>query len=393
MALKEVYIVDAARTAIGSFLGSLKNLPASRLAVPVIERIVARNKIDKNEISELIIGQVLVAGQGQNPARQTSILSGIPASVPAYGVSHVCGSGIKSVMLGAQSISLGQSGIVIAGGQESMSQAHHSTYIRQGIKMGSDNLSDTMISDGLTDAFENYHMGLTAENVAEKYSITREEQDIFAANSQNKAEKAQRSGKFKDEIVPIKIFDKKKELIFEEDEFIRHGVSAEILATLKPAFKKEGTVTAGNASGLNDGASFILLMNEENVKRYNLTPKAVIRSYASCGVDPAVMGIAPVESSKKALQLANWKVEDLDLVESNEAFAAQAIAVNKQMSWDANIVNKYGGAIALGHPIGASGTRILTTLLYSMQNNRKKKGLATLCIGGGMSNAICIESY
>ncbi len=391
--MKEVYIVDAARSAVGSFLGSLKNLSASEIAVPILKAIIRRNQIDPNEVSEVILGQVLVAGQGQNPARQTAINAGLPSSIPAYGISHVCGSGIKSVMVGAQSIMTGQSSIVIAGGQESMSQAQHSSYIRQGVKMGSSELSDTMISDGLLDAFANYHMGITAENIAEKFEISREEQDSFACASQNKAEKAQKEHNFEGEIIPIEIKSRKDSTFFGQDEFVRHNTTIESLARLKPAFKKDGTVTAGNASGLNDGAAMLLLMDEDAVKKYNLQPLGKIKSFATVGVDPSIMGIGPVYASKKALDIAGWKVGELDLIESNEAFAVQSIAVNKEMKWDVKKVNVNGGAIAIGHPIGASGARILTTLLHQMKRQNAKKAIATLCIGGGMGNAVCVESF
>lgn len=390
--MEEVYIVDAARTAIGNFLGSLKNLPAAKLTIPVLKTLIERNRLDPDAISEVILGQVLTAGQGQNPARQASIGAGIPEHVPAYGVSQVCGSGLKTVMFGAQAISLGQASIIFAGGQESMSQAQHSCYIRQGVKMGSADCVDTMITDGLMDSFNNYHMGITAENLAKKYKISREAQDEFACASQNKAEAAQRSHKFAEEIVPVEITIKKEAISFAHDEFVRHGVNTELLGKLKPAFKKDGTVTAGNASGLNDGAAVILLMNEESLKKYKLKPMAKIKSYASAGVDPKIMGIGPVSASKKALTTAGWQIKDLDLIEANEAFAAQAIAVNKDMRWDESIVNVNGGAIALGHPIGASGARILVTLLHQMRRQKAKKGLATLCIGGGMGNAMCVEA-
>lgn len=391
MTVNEVFIVDAARTAIGNFMGSLKTLPAHKLGEVILKALITRNNIDPALISEVILGQILTAGCGQNPARQASINAGIPKEVPAYLVNLVCGSGVKSVCLGAQSIALGDSSIVIAGGQENMSMAKHTSYLRNGIKMGDMNFTDSMLSDGLNDAFKNYHMGITAENIAEKYNISRAEQDEFARSSQNKAEKAQTENKFISEIVPVEIKSKKEEIIFAKDEFIKPGVTIEKLSELRPAFNENGTVTAGNASGINDGAAALLMMNAEMVKALGLKPMAKIISYATAGVDPAIMGIGPVEAVKKALAKANWSINDLDLIEANEAFAVQAIAVNKELGWDVSKVNVNGGAIALGHPIGASGARILTSLLYEMKRAKTKKGLATLCIGGGMGIAICIE--
>jgi acetyl-CoA C-acetyltransferase len=388
----EVYIVDCVRTAIGSFMGALKSQPAQKLGEVVLLALIERNNLNPEAISEVILGQVLNAGYGQNPARQALINAGIPKEKPAFLVNLVCGSGLKSVCLAAQSIALGENSIVIAGGQESMSMAKHTTYLRSGIKMGDVNLNDSMITDGLTDAFHNYHMGITAENIATQYNITRKEQDEFACLSQNKAEKAQNSGEFDAEIIPIEIKSKKENIIFSKDEFVRAGTTIEKLENLKPAFKENGTVTAGNASGVNDGAAGILLVGEEILKNLNLKPMAKIISYSVCGVEPAIMGTGPISAVESALKKANWSKNDLDLIEANEAFAAQAIAVNKELKWDISKVNVNGGAIALGHPIGASGARILTTLVHAMKKRKAKKGLATLCIGGGMGIAICIEN-
>jgi acetyl-CoA C-acetyltransferase len=390
--MNEVYIVDCLRTAIGSFMGTLKTLPAPKLGEVILRALISKNNIDPQSISEVILGQVLTAGYGQNPARQAAINAGIPHEIPAFTVDQVCGSGLKSICLAAQSLAVGESSIVLAGGQESMSMSKHAAYLRNGIKMGDMSLSDTMITDGLTDAFNKYHMGITAENVAERYKITRQQQDEFACLSQNKAEKALIAGIFNDEIVPIEIKNKKEEIIFSKDEFIRPSVTVDKLKELKPAFKENGTVTAGNASGINDGAAVALLMNEIALKKHNLTPMAKIISYGVAGVDPSIMGIGPINAVKLALKKANWSIEDLDLIEANEAFAAQAIAVNQQLGWDVSKVNINGGAIALGHPIGASGARILTTLIHSMKRTKVKKGLATLCIGGGMGIAMCVEN-
>lgn len=392
MTKSEVYIVDCARTAIGSFMGTLKSLPAQKLGEIVLRALITRNNLNPELISEVILGQVLNAGYGQNPARQASINAGIPKEKPAFLVNLVCGSGLKSVCLAAQSIALGESSIVIAGGQESMSMAKHVGYLRNGIRMGDMNLNDSILTDGLYDAFHNYHMGTTAENIATQHNITRKEQDEFAYLSQKKAEKAQTSGEFTDEIVPVEIKNKKEDIIFSKDEFIRLDTTIEKLESLKPAFKENGTVTAGNASGINDGAAAILLVGKEMLRKLNLKPMAKIISYGTAGVDPAVMGLGPIAAVEIALKKANWSKDDLDLIEANEAFAAQAIAVNKELKWDTSKVNVNGGAIALGHPIGASGARILTTLLHAMKRRKATKGLATLCIGGGMGIAICIES-
>lgn len=389
---QEVYVVDAVRTPIGSFMGSLKNYAAHQLGELVIKALLKRNTIDSSLVSEVILGQILTAGYGQNPARQAAINAGIPKEVPAYLVNLVCGSGVKSICLGAQSIALGDNSIVIAGGQESMSMAKHTAFIRNGIKMGDLGLVDSMLSDGLFDAFKNHHMGITAENIAEKYGISRLEQDEFAYNSQRKAKIAQEAGKFQDEIVPIEIHNKKELVNFSSDEFIRLDASLEKLALLKPVFKNTGTVTAGNASGINDGAAVVLMMGKDMLKQMNAKPIARVVSYATTGVDPEFMGIGPVSAVKKAVNKAGWRLDDLDLIEANEAFAAQAIAVNRELGWDVNKVNANGGAIALGHPIGASGTRIVTTLLHEMKRRKAKKALATLCIGGGMGIAICFES-
>ncbi len=392
MTTDKVYIVDCARTAIGSFMGTLKSLPAQKLGEVVLRALITRNNLNPELISEVILGQVLNAGYGQNPARQASINAGIPKEKPAFLVNLVCGSGLKSVCLGAQSIALGESSIVLAGGQESMSMAKHVGYLRNGVKMGNMNFDDSILTDGLTDAFHDYHMGITAENIAAQYNITRQEQDEFACLSQNKAEKAQASGEFTDEIVPVEIKNKKEDIIISKDEFIRPDTTIEKLGNLKPAFKENGTVTAGNASGVNDGAAAILLVSEATLKKLNLKPMAKIISYSVAGVDPAVMGLGPIGAVEAALKKANWSKDDLDIIEANEAFAAQAIAVNKELKWDTSKVNVNGGAIALGHPIGASGARILTTLIHAMKKRKAKKGLATLCIGGGMGIAICVEN-
>lgn len=387
----EVVIVSAFRTAIGNFNGSLSTLAAHKLGEAVIKHILNATNIKGEEVSEVILGQVLTANAGQNPARQASINAGIPEKVPAWSINHVCGSGLKAIALGYQSILTGQSNIVIAGGQESMSQAPHATHIRNGMKMGNMELVDIMIKDGLTDAFSSSLMGITAENVAAKYGITREEQDIFAANSQNKAEAAQKTGKFRDEIITIKIQNKKEEITIINDEFIRHGIKAEELGKLKPAFKKDGTVTAANSSGINDGAAMVMLMSNDEAQKRNLKILAKIKSFGQAGVAPEIMGTGPIPASKKALSDAGWNIDELELIEANEAFAAQAIAVNKEMGWDINKVNVNGGAISIGHPIGASGARILVTLLHEMNKRDAKKGLATLCIGGGMGVAMCLE--
>jgi acetyl-CoA C-acetyltransferase len=387
-----IVIVSAARTPVGSFNGSLSSLPAHELGKIAIKAALERANVAPGDVSEVILGQVLTAGQGQNPARQASIGAGIPVDAPAWGMNQICGSGLRAVCLGAQQIATGQATIVVAGGQESMSQSMHAAHMREGTKMGDVKFVDTMIKDGLWDAFNNYHMGTTAENVARQWQITREEQDKFAVASQNKAEAARKAGKFKDEIAPVTIKGRKGDTIVDTDEYIKDGQTVEGLTKLRPAFdSKEGTVTAANASGLNDGGAVVVLMSAAEAKKRNLTPLARIVSYATAGVDPSIMGTGPIPASKKALEKAGWTVGDLDLIEANEAFAAQACAVNKGLGWDTGKVNVNGGAIAIGHPIGASGARVLTTLLYEMKRRDAKKGLATLCIGGGMGVALCVE--
>ena len=389
--MTDVVIVSATRTPVGSFSGALSSVPAHYLGQTVVKAALERAKVDPAEVSEVILGQILTANQGQNPARQASIHAGVPKEVPAYGVNILCGSGLKSVALGYQAILNGDSSVVVAGGQESMSMAPHCAYLRNGQKMGSVEFLDTMLRDGLMDAFQNYHMGTTAENVAQKWQITREEQDKFAVGSQNKAEAAVKAGRFKDEITPVTIQTRKGDVVVDTDEYPRFGATVDGMAKLRPAFSKDGTVTAGNASGINDGAAAVVLMTADEAKRRGLTPLARIVSWAQVGVDPSIMGTGPTPASRKALEKAGWKVGDLDLVEANEAFAAQAIAVNKDMGWDTDKVNVNGGAIAIGHPIGASGARVLVTLLHEMQKRDAKKGLATLCIGGGMGIAMCVE--
>ena len=391
MEKKEVIIASASRTAVGSLGKSLKNIPADLLGSSVISQSIKRSKLNNNDIDEIIMGQVLTGGAGQNPARQAAIKSGIPKEKPAYVVNQVCGSGIRSIASGFQSIKSGDSKIVIAGGQESMSLAPHAIYLRDGKKIGNTEMIDTMIKDGLWDSFNNYHMGITAENVAEKFQVTREDQDKFALNSQEKALKAQKENKFNDEIISFKIKSKKAEIDFNKDEHPREGINLEALSRLKPVFKNEGTVTAGNSSGINDGAAAVTLMSNEEAQKRKIQKLVSIKSWASCGVDPALMGTGPIPSSKKALDLAGWSVKEVDLFEINEAFAAQSIAVLKTLSIPEEKVNVNGGAIALGHPIGASGTRILVTLIHEMIKRDVKKGLATLCIGGGMGIAMCIE--
>ncbi|WP_068305778.1 acetyl-CoA C-acetyltransferase [Pararhodobacter sp. CCB-MM2] len=389
--MTNVVIVSAARTAVGSFNGSFANTPAHELGAAVIEAVVARAGIDKAEVAETILGQVLTAGQGQNPARQAAILAGLAKEASAWGLNQVCGSGLRAVALGAQHVQLGDANIVIAGGQENMSLSPHVQHLRAGTKMGDVKLIDSMIKDGLWDAFNGYHMGQTAENVAEQWQISREQQDEFALGSQNKAEAAQKAGKFDDEVIPFTIKTRKGEMIVDKDEYIRHGATLESMQKLRPAFTKDGSVTAANASGINDGAAAVMLMTEEEAARRGLTPLARIASYSTAGLDPAIMGVGPIFASRKALDKAGWNAADLDLVEANEAFAAQACAVNKDMGWNPEIVNVNGGAIAIGHPIGASGARILNTLLFEMKRRDAKKGLATLCIGGGMGVAMCLE--
>ena len=388
--MTDVVIVAAARTPIGSFNGALSSLPAHALGKVAIQAALERAKVEPGEVSEVIMGQILTAGQGQNPARQASVAAGIPVEVPAYGVNILCGSGLKSVALAYQAIKNGDSTIVVAGGQESMSRAPHVAHLRDGTKMGTVEFLDSMLKDGLWDAFHGYHMGNTAENVAQKWQITREDQDRFACASQNKAEAAIKAGKFKDEIAPVTVSTRKGDVVVDTDEYPRFGTTLEALQKLRPAFAKDGTVTAGNASGINDGAAALVVMSAEEAERRGLTPLARIVSWAQAGVDPAIMGTGPIPASRKALEKAGWKVDDLDLVEANEAFAAQAIAVNRDLGWDPDKVNVNGGAIALGHPIGASGARILVTLLHEMQRRDAKKGLATLCIGGGMGIALCV---
>jgi acetyl-CoA C-acetyltransferase len=387
----DIVIAAAARTAIGAFNGGLASLAAHELGKHAIIEALKRAKVAGPEVSEVVMGQILAAGEGMNPARQASIAAGIPKEVVAYGVNQVCGSGLRSVALGYQALRTGDSSVFVAGGQESMSQSRHCIHLRNGVRMGDAELVDTMIKDGLWDVFNGYHMGNTAENVAVKWQITRGQQDEFAATSQARAEAAQKAGKFKNEIVPIKIATKKGEVTVDTDEHLRHGTTVEMLSKLRPAFAKDGTVTAGNASGINDGAAAVVLMTAEDTKKRGIAPLARIASWASAGVDPALMGAGPIPATRKALALAGWKVSDLDLIEANEAFAAQACAVNKELGFDPAKVNVNGGAIALGHPIGASGTRILVTLLYEMQRRKAKKGLAMLCIGGGMGIAMCVE--
>ena len=389
--MTNVVIVSAARTAVGSFNGAFANTPAHDLGAAALEAVVARAGIDKAEVSETILGQVLTAAQGQNPARQAHINAGLPKESAAWSINQVCGSGLRTVALAAQHIQLGDAAIVCAGGQESMSLAPHAAHLRAGQKMGDLKFIDTMIKDGLWDAFNGYHMGTTAENVAEQWQISREQQDAFAVASQNKAEAAQKAGRFADEIIPFTVKTRKGETIVDQDEYIRHGATLESMQKLRPAFSKEGTVTAGNASGINDGAAAVLLMSEEEAAKRGLEPLARIASYATAGLDPSIMGVGPIFASRKALEKAGWKAADLDLIEANEAFAAQACAVNKDMGWDPTKVNVNGGAIAIGHPIGASGCRILNTLLFEMRRSGANRGLATLCIGGGMGVAMCLE--
>jgi acetyl-CoA C-acetyltransferase len=389
--LTNVVIVSAARTAVGSFNGAFANTPAHDLGASVIEAVVARAGIDKADVSETILGQVLTAGQGQNPARQAAIKAGLAKEASAWSLNQVCGSGLRAVALGAMHIQLGDAAIVIAGGQENMSLSPHVSHLRAGTKMGDTTFTDSMIKDGLWDAFNNYHMGQTAENVANQWQISREMQDEFALTSQNKAEAAQKAGKFAEEIAAFTVKTRKGDIVVNQDEYIRHGATLESLQKLRAAFAKDGTVTAGNASGLNDGAAAVLLMSEADAAKRGLTVLARIASYATAGLDPSIMGVGPIYASRKALDKAGWKAADLDLVEANEAFAAQACAVNKDMGWDPARVNVNGGAIAIGHPIGASGARILNTLIFEMGRSGAKKGLATLCIGGGMGVAMCLE--
>ena len=385
-----IVIASIARTPVGAFNGGLAPLTADALGSIAIGEALSRAGVPAGDVSEVIMGQILTAGQGQNPARQAAVNAGIPVEAPAWGVNQLCGSGLRAVALGQQAIAAGDSAIVVAGGQESMSQAPHCMHLRNGVKLGPANLTDTMVHDGLWDAFNDYHMGTTAENVAEQWQITREDQDTFAAASQAKAEAAQKDGRFDDEIVAVTIKSRKGESVVDTDEYPRHGTSFESLQGLRPAFSKDGTVTAGNASGINDGAAAAVLMSAAEAERRNIEPLARIVSWAQAGVDPAIMGTGPIPASRAALGRAGWKIDDLDLIEANEAFAAQACAVNKELGWDTDRVNVNGGAIALGHPIGASGARVLTTLLYEMARRDAKKGLATLCIGGGMGIAMCL---
>jgi acetyl-CoA C-acetyltransferase len=389
--MTEVVITAAKRTPVGSFLGAFAATPAHELGRVAIEAALQQAGVKGEEVSEVILGQVLTAAQGQNPARQASMAAGVPKEIPAWGVQQVCGSGLRAVALAYQAISTGDATIVVAGGQESMSMSNHAQSLRPGTKMGDLSLVDTMIKDGLTDVFNGYHMGITAENLAEQYQVTRVEQDEFAVRSQNRAEAARAAGKFKDEIAPVTVKGRKGDTIVADDEYIRAGATLDSVAGLRPAFKKDGTVTAANASGLNDGAAALVMMSREEAEKRGAPILAKIKSWASVGVDPSIMGIGPVPASKKALEKAGWTLADLDLIEANEAFAAQALSVGKELGWDAEKVNVNGGAIAIGHPIGASGARVLTTLIYEMQKRDAKKGLATLCIGGGMGIAMCVE--
>jgi acetyl-CoA C-acetyltransferase len=389
--MTDVVIASAARTPVGAFNGGLSSVPAHILGQTAIAEVLRRAKVEPKDVSEVILGQILAAGEGQNPARQAAVGAGIPYEVTAYGVNQLCGSGLRTVALGYQAILTGDSEIVVAGGQESMSQAPHCIHLRNGTKMGDAQMVDTMIRDGLWDAFNGYHMGTTAENVAQRWQITRQQQDELALRSQSRAEAAQKSGRFKDEIVPVKIAGRKGEVVVDSDEYPRHGTTMDALQKLRPAFDKNGTVTAGNASGINDGAAAVVLMTAKEADRRGLQPLARIVSWATAGVDPAIMGTGPIPASRLALKRAGWKADDLDLIEANEAFAAQACAVNKDLGFNSDKVNVNGGAIALGHPIGASGARVLVTLLHEMAKRKAKKGLATLCIGGGMGIAMCIE--
>ncbi|MCO6388216.1 acetyl-CoA C-acetyltransferase [Aliihoeflea sp. 40Bstr573] len=390
--MNSIVVASAARTPVGSFNGAFATVPAHELGAVAIKAALERAGVDPKDVDEVIMGQILQAAQGQNPARQAAMAAGIPQEATAWSMNQLCGSGLRAVALGMQQIATGDAKIIVAGGQESMSMAPHAAYLRSGQKMGDFKMIDTMIKDGLWDAFHGYHMGNTAENVARQWQLSRDEQDKFAVASQNKAEAAQKAGKFKDEIVPVTIKGRKGDTIVEDDEYIRHGATLDAMAKLKPAFDKEGTVTAANASGINDGAAAVVLMSEAEARRRGITPLARIVSWATAGVDPQIMGTGPIPASRKALEKAGWSVADLDLVEANEAFAAQACAVNKDMGWDPQIVNVNGGAIAIGHPIGASGARVFNTLLFEMKRRGAQKGLATLCIGGGMGVAMCVEA-
>lgn len=388
---QDIVIASAVRTAVGSFNGSLASVSAQELGQTVISEAISRAGVAPEDVSEVILGQVLTAGQGQNPARQASVGAGLPHETPAVTINQVCGSGLRTVAMGMQSIKSGDANVVVVGGQESMSQSTHVAHLRNGTKMGSLEMVDSMIKDGLWDAFNGYHMGTTAENVAKEFQIDRQTQDEFAVASQNKAEAARAAGKFKDEIVPVTVKTRKSEVVFEEDEYIREGAVIDNMTKLRPAFDREGTVTAGNASGINDGAAALVLMTAAEAEKRGIEPLAKIVSFGQAGVDPAVMGTGPIPASKVALEKAGWTIDDLDVVEANEAFAAQALAVNKGLGWDASKVNVNGGAIAIGHPIGASGARVLVTLLHEMKRRGTAKGLATLCIGGGMGVALCVE--
>ncbi len=387
-----IVVASAARTAVGSFNGAFATVPAHELGAVAIREALARAGVEGAEVDEVIMGQILTAAQGQNPARQAAMAAGIPQEATAWGLNQLCGSGLRAIAIGMQQIVSGDAKVIVAGGQESMSMAPHAQYLRGGTKMGDLKLVDTMIKDGLTDAFHGYHMGITAENVARQWQLTREDQDSFAVASQNKAEAAQKAGRFKDEIAPVTIKGRKGDTIVDQDEYIRAGTTLESVGKLRPAFDKDGTVTAGNASGINDGAAATVLMTEAEAARRGITPLVRIVSWATAGVDPSIMGTGPIPASRKALEKAGWSVSDLDLVEANEAFAAQACAVNKDMGWNPDIVNVNGGAIAIGHPVGASGARIFNTLVYEMKRRGAKKGLATLCIGGGMGVAMCVEA-
>lgn len=391
MASTDIVIVGAARTPVGSFNGALSSLPAHELGAIAVKAALTRAKVEAAEVDEVILGQILTAGQGQNPARQAAIKAGIPQEATAWGLNQLCGSGLRAVAIGLQQIANGDAKVIVAGGQESMSQSQHVAHLRNGTKMGDMKFLDSMLRDGLLDAFQGYHMGTTAENVATKYQISRDDQDAFATASQNKAEAAQKAGKFRDEIVSVTIPSKKGDIVVSEDEYIRHGTTLDALQKLKPAFSKEGTVTAGNASGINDGAAALVLMTAAEASKRGLKPLARVASWATAGVDPSIMGTGPIPASRKALEKAGWKIGDLDLIEANEAFAAQAIAVNRDLGWDTDKVNVNGGAIAIGHPIGASGARVFVTLLHEMEKRNAKKGLATLCIGGGMGIALTVE--
>ena len=389
--MEDIVIVSAARTPVGNFNGAFATLPAHDLGKVAVQAAIERAGLQPAEVDEVILGQILTAGEGQNPARQAARAAGVPDERTAFGINQLCGAGLRAVALAAQQVRTGESRVVVAGGQESMTQAPHAAYLRAGTKMGELGLMDTMLKDGLWDAFHGYHMGTTAENVARQYQITRQQQDEFAVGSQQKASAAQKAGKFKDEIAPVTVKGRKGDVVVTEDEYIRHDANVEAMAKLRPAFSKDGTVTAGNASGINDAAAALVVMSASEAERRGLKPLARIAAFATAGVDPAVMGTGPIPSSRKALERAGWKVGDLDLVEANEAFAAQAYAVNQEMGWNPEQVNVNGGAIAIGHPIGASGARVLVTLLHEMQKRDAKKGLATLCIGGGMGVAMCLE--